>query len=73
MYHISYRSCFLGLLINIKYVQVIGLMIVWVYIKLENVNFSSYFVNKDMSSSFPYKTLKFEIHVLEYHLEGGVS
>ena len=37
MYYISLKSCFSRLFIYIKYVKIIGFMIVWVYSKFENL------------------------------------
>ena len=71
IYYMSLKNCFSWLFIDIVYVQVIGLMVVWMYNESENCIFSLYLFNKDISCSIPYKD--FEIYEHEYHSEGSVS
>ena len=62
IYYMSLKNSFSWLFVDITSVQVIGLMVVWMYNESENWIFSLYFFNKDIS-------LMRGFHVAIYHCE----
>ena len=72
MYYISLKKIY-GHYIDIRHVEIKGIMNIWAYSKFEKVYLFLYFFNKHISFDNQFKLLKLETQIHEGHLEGSVS